>query len=82
MKLDLDKYTIYRLYDSYDMELIGLVALNNKHSIEDFQNAINKAKQKYIDEIIEFGDDWSYIEKELDNFDYYTIDYGCDFIEY
>lgn len=68
-------YRLVELRDSCDYEnVIGAVYLNYKHSIQDFQNAINKAKEKRQDEIYEFGDDWSIISEELGNFDYFETD--------
>ena len=78
-------YTLIALRDSYDNDnVLGVVYLNNKHSIQDFQNAIYKAKEKRADEIYEYGDDWTYISEELTDFDY--IEVGCyeceDYVEY
>lgn len=78
-------YTLIALRDSYDNDnILGVVYLNNKHSIQDFQNAIYKAKEKRADEIYEYGDDWTYISEELTDFDY--IEVGCyeceDYVEY
>lgn len=80
-----NNYTLIALRDSYDNDnVLGVVYLNNKHSIQDFQNAIYKAKEKRADEIYEYGDDWTYISEELTDFDY--IEVGCyeceDYVEY
>ena len=78
-------YTLIALRDSYDNDnVLGVVYLNNKHSIQDFQNAIYKAKEKRADDIYTYGDDWTYISEELTDFDY--IEVGCyeceDYVEY
>lgn len=80
-----NNYTLIALRDSYDNDnILGVVYLNNKHSIQDFQNAIYKAKEKRADEIYEYGDDWSFISEELTDFDY--IEVGCyeceDYVEF
>lgn len=80
-----NNYTLIALRDSYDKDnILGVVYLNNKHSIQDFQNAIYKAKEKRADEIYEYGDDWSFISEELTDFDY--IEVGCyeckDYVEF
>ena len=80
-----NNYTLIALKDSYDNDnVLGVVYLNNKHSIQDFQNAIYKAKEKRADEIYEYGDDWSFISEELTDFDY--IEVGCyeceDYVEF
>jgi hypothetical protein len=54
--------------------VLGAVYLNKKHSIQDFQNAIYQAKEKRQEEINEYGDDWSFISEELDDFDYFEVD--------
>ena len=73
---DIEKeYTLVSLVDCYDRDkVLGAVYLNKKHSIQDFQNAIYKAKEKRADEIYEYGDDWSFISEELDDFDYFEVD--------
>jgi len=80
-----NNYTLIALRDCYNEDTIyGVIYLNNKHSIQDFQNAINKAKEKRVDEIDEYGDDWSFISEELTDFDY--IEVGCyeceDYVEF
>lgn len=64
-------YRLVGLRDSCDYDsILGVVYLNNKHSIQDFQNAIYKAKEKRQEEIYEFGEDWTIISQELGDFDY------------
>lgn len=67
-------YRLVSLRDSCDYDnVLGAVYLNNKHSLQDFQNAIYKAKKKRADEIYEYGDDWSFISEELTDFDYIEV---------
>lgn len=78
-------YTLITLRDSYNNDnILGAVLLNNKHNIQDFQNAIYKAKDKHSDEIYEYGNDWEYISQDLEDFDY--IEVGCyeskNYVEY
>lgn len=69
------EYTLVSLVDSYDNDkTLGGIYLNKKHSIDDFQKAIYKAKLKRAEEINAYGDDWSFISEELDDFDYFEID--------
>ena len=66
-----DEYRLVALRDSCDCDnVLGAVYLHNKHSLQDFQNAIYKAKEKRADEIYEFGEDWTIISEELGDFDY------------
>lgn len=77
MKIDLNNYRVVELRDSYDDDTtLGMILLNNKHSIQDFQNAVNQAKEKRREEIDEYGDDWTYISEELRDYDY--IEIGAD----
>lgn len=78
-------YRLVALRDSCDYDnVLGAVYLNNKHSLQDFQNAIYKAKKKRADEIYEYGDDWSFISEELTDFDYIEVGrYECeDYVEF
>ena len=77
MKINLNDYRIVELRDSYDNDnILGMILLNNKHNIQDFQNAVNQAKEKRRKEIDEYGDDWTYISEELRDYDY--IEIGAD----
>lgn len=61
--------------DCYDEDkTLGMVYLNNKHSIQDFQNAIYKARDKHSNEIYKYGNDWEYISQDLGDFDYIEVD--------
>ena len=80
-----NNYTLVSLVDCWDRDnVLGAVYLNEKHSIQDFQNAIYQAKEKRQEEINEYGDDWSFISEELDDFDYFEVDsYDTDnWVEY
>ena len=69
-----NNYRLVAVKDSCDYEnVLGAVYLNKKHSIQDFQNAIYKAKEKRQDDIYEYGDDWAIITQELGDFDYIEI---------
>jgi len=51
MKINLNDYRVVELRDSYDNDnILGMILLNNKHSIQDFQNAVNQAKEKRREE--------------------------------
>lgn len=73
-----NNYRLVSLRDCVDLnKILGMVYLNNKHSIQDFQNAIYNAKTKRAKDIYTYGDDWTYISEELDkNFDYFN---ACDY---
>lgn len=64
-------YRLIALRDSCNYDnVLGAIYLHNKHSLQDFQNAIYKAKEKRADEIYELGEDWTIISEELGDFDY------------
>lgn len=69
-----DNYRPVKLIDSYEDTLDCVILLNNKHSVEDFQNAINKSREDHAEEIDKYGDDWAFIEEGLDDFDYYVVE--------
>lgn len=73
-KID-DNYNIIEIRDCYDDDTIFIAFLNKKHSIEEFQGAINKAKIKRQEDIQKYGDDWTWIEEELEDFDYMTVSF-------
>ena len=73
MNIDLNKYKLCFLKDCNDGQIYDLIALNRKHKTKDFQDAINKAKEKHEKDIDECGNDWYWIEQELNDFDYYIV---------
>lgn len=82
MKIDLNDYRVVELRDSYDNDnILGVVLLNNKHTIDDFQNAIYKAKEEWKNEIYEYGCDWEFISRLLEDFDYIELNMD-DYVEY
>lgn len=75
----------YNLVDIQDWETgktDRTILLNKKHSIEDFQDAIYKAKDNHEEERLTFGNDWDYISEDLEDFDYYEIGAGDYYVEY
>ena len=80
-----ENYRLVALVDSWDNDkILGVIYLNNKHSLEDFQDAIYKAKEKREDDIYEYGKDWEFISEELDDFDYIetNAELNGDYVEY
>lgn len=55
--------------------------LNNKHSVADFQQAMEEAKQRNIEEIEEYGDDLEVVLDDLDTaLDWYEISMEEDYL--
>lgn len=73
---DIEKeYMLVSLVDSHDNDnVLGAIYLNKKHNLDDFQRAIYRAKSKRAEEINAYGDDWSFISEELDDFDFFEVD--------
>jgi hypothetical protein len=81
--VNLDNYNVVRVIDDYDNTITGVILLNNKHNVEEFRKDITNAKNKHIEEIIEYGCDWDYIEQELENYDYYMLSFESnDYVSY
>lgn len=74
--IDLSIYKIYTLNDCNDSNVMyGAIALNNKHTVRDFQNEINRVKEQFEDDIAQYGDDWSIISQNInESFDWFEID--------
>lgn len=70
----LDNYRIIGLKDCSTDEINTLIALNKKHTVEEFQNEINRVKNKFEEEILEYGDDWAIISENIsDEFDWFEL---------
>lgn len=80
--MNLEDYRIIRQCDCNSGEIYGIIFLNRKHTVKEFQDAIYEAKDKHYEDIQEYGDDWTWIEKEIaDKFDYFIEDFE-GYIEY
>lgn len=77
-------YYIIALVDSYSRKVEKMLAINKKHSIKEFQNEINRVKNKFEEEILEYGDDWEIISKNISSkFDWFELCYYADnFLEF
>lgn len=84
--MNLDDYQALLMKDCNDSSVIyGFILLNKKHTIEEFQKEIYRAKKEAYEEIQEFGDDWYYITAHMNkDFDYIelNIDEYNDYIEF
>ena len=73
--MNIEDYRAIRIKDCEDNNVdYGIIMLNNKHSVKDFQQAINKVKNRYFDE----GNlDWQIndilMEKELAELEWFEI---------
>ena len=72
MKENLININDYRLVFLLDSD--NVILLNKKHTIEEFQEEVNRAKEKAKEDIKKYGDDWYYIQINMNkDFDYIEL---------
>ena len=82
--MNIEDYRAIRIKDCEDNNVdYGIIMLNNKHSVKDFQQAINKVKNRYYDEgNLEWQINDILMEKELAKFDWFELPSDCyDYVE-
>lgn len=82
--MNIEDYRAIRIKDCEDNNVdYGIIMLNNKHSVKDFQQAINKVKNRYFDEgNLEWQINDILTEKELAKFDWFELPSDCyDYVE-
>ena len=82
--MNIEDYRAIRIKDCEDNNVdYGIIMLNNKHSVKDFQQAINKVKNRYFDEgNLEWQINDILMEKELAEFDWFELPSDCyDYVE-
>ena len=73
--MNIEDYRAIRIKDCEDNNVdYGIIMLNNKHSVKDFQQAINKVKNRYFDEgNLEWQINDILMEKELSELEWFEI---------
>ena len=73
--MNIEDYRAIRIKDCEDNNVdYGIIMLNNKHSVKDFQQAINKVKNRYFDEgNLEWQINDILMEKELAKLEWFEI---------
>ena len=73
--MNIEDYRAVRINDCEDNNVdYGIIMLNNKHSVKDFQQAINKVKNRYFDEgNLEWQINDILMEKELAELEWFEI---------
>lgn len=62
----------YQLVFLRDTNMV--ILLNKKHTVEEFQEEVNRAKEKAQDDIKKYGDDWYFISQNISkDFDYIEL---------
>ena len=73
--MNIEDYRAIRIKDCEDNNIdYGIIMLHNKHSVKDFQQAINKVKSRYYDEgNLEWQINDILMEKELAELEWFEI---------
>ncbi|MBO7697345.1 MAG: hypothetical protein J6T10_32350 [Methanobrevibacter sp.] len=69
----LENYHVITVKDLCDDIDYGKILLNKRHTMQEFENAIDGSKKRHAEEIAEYGDDFEYIfgdEKLNEKIDY------------
>lgn len=76
--MNIDNYRAVELKD-YEDNSYGIIMLNNKHSINDFQKAINDIKDIYFDNgNLEWQVSDILEDESLNEFDWFELPSECD----
>lgn len=78
--MNIEDYRAVRINDCGDESVsCGVIMLNNKHTIREFQQAINKVKNKYFNEgNLDWQVDDILADEELEQFDWFEVPSDCD----
>lgn len=61
-----NNYRVVEVRDCIDNDILYFtILLNNKHTIKEFQNEINRIKREKADEIYTYGNDWEIISENI-----------------
>ena len=78
--MNIDNYRAVKINDCGDCNInYGIIMLNNKHTIKEFQQAINEVENKYFNEgNLDWQIDDILADKELEQFDWFELPSDCD----
>ena len=78
--MNIDNYRAVKINDCGDCNVnYGIIMLNNKHTIKEFQQAINEVENKYFNEgNLDWQIDDILADKELEQFDWFELPSDCD----
>lgn len=82
--MNIDNYRAVKINDCGDCNVnYGIIMLNNKHTIKEFQAVINNIKNKYFNEgNLDWQVDDILADKELEQFDWFELPSDCyDYVE-
>lgn len=79
--MNIEDYRAIRLCDNDDENQYGLIMLNYKHTINEFQKAVNSIKERYYKDNIEWEISDILTNSELNKFDWFELpNDSCDYI--
>ena len=78
--MNIDNYRAVKINDCGDCNInYGIIMLNNKHTIKEFQAVINNIKNKYFNEgNLDWQVDDILADEELEQFDWFELPSDCD----
>lgn len=82
--MNIEDYRAVKINDCGDCNVnYGIIMLNNKHTIKEFQAVINNIKNKYFNEgNLYWQVDDILADKELEQFDWFELPSDCyDYVE-
>lgn len=82
--MNIEDYRAVKINDCGDCNVnYGIIMLNNKHTIKEFQAVINNIKNKYFNEgNLDWQVDDILEDEELEQFDWFEIPSDCyDYVE-
>ena len=82
--MNIEDYRAVKINDCGDCNVnYGIIMLNNKHTIKEFQAVINNIKNKYFNEgNLDWQVDDILADEELKQFDWFEIPSDCyDYVE-
>ena len=82
--MNIEDYRAVRIKDCEDCNVnYGIIILNNKHSVKDLQDEINRIKREKYEEIMEYGNDLEVIKENISNkFNWFELDTDIyDYVE-
>ena len=76
------KYRAVRIVDASETGVdYGIIMLNNKHSVKDFQKAMNDAYERNKEDILEYGDDLAVVLGDIDpSFDWFEFEEDDEYL--
>ena len=78
--MNIEDYRAVRINDCGDENVsYGVIMLNNKHTIKEFQQSINEVTNRYFDEgNLDWQVDEILADNELEQFDWFELPSDCD----